>query len=205
MSSNDDITRRNFVGLTVAGLAAAVAFNAQDPTNTSNFSTSITVYDSLGTSHSLDVYFVKTGDNTWDYHALANGDELNPVVAGQNVEVGLGTLSFTTDGALNTLTTTTAISLNFGGGATQAQAVTLDFGTPIWSSDNQTVFWSTGQGTRTTLFGVDVSTGELSTTKAPMTGVSGSFELSHDNQTWVFSYSNGTQSSDLWAAARRTA
>ncbi|HET9371605.1 MAG TPA: S9 family peptidase [Vicinamibacterales bacterium] len=81
----------------------------------------------------------------------------------------------------------------------------LDFGTPIWSSDNKTVFWSTGQGTRTTLFGVDVSTGELSTTKAPMTGVSGAFELSHDNQTWVFSYSNGTQSSDLWAARRQGA
>jgi len=109
----------------------ALAFDAQDPTNTSNFSTSITVYDSLGTSHSVDVYFAKTGDNTWDYHALADGDELNPPVAGQNVEVGLGTLAFTTDGALNTLTTTTAISLNFGGGATQAQPVTLDFGTPI--------------------------------------------------------------------------
>jgi len=108
-----------------------LAFDPQDPTNTSNFSTSITVYDSLGTSHSVDVYFAKTGDNTWDFHALANGDELNPPVAGQNVEVGLGSLAFTTDGALNTVTTTTPISLNFGGGATQAQPVTLDFGTPI--------------------------------------------------------------------------
>ncbi|HWA76083.1 MAG TPA: flagellar hook protein FlgE [Polyangiaceae bacterium] len=110
---------------------APLTFDPQDPSNTSNFSTSITVYDSLGTAHSVDVYFAKTGDNTWDYHALAKGDDLNPPVAGQNVEVGLGTLSFTTDGALNNLTTTTPISLNFGGGATQAQAVTLDFGTPI--------------------------------------------------------------------------
>lgn len=109
----------------------AAAFDPQDPANTSNFSTSITVYDSLGTSHSVDVYFAKTGDNTWDYHALANGDELNPPVAGQNVEVGLGTLAFTTDGALNTVTTTTPVTLNFGGGATQAQPITLDFGTSI--------------------------------------------------------------------------
>jgi flagellar hook protein FlgE len=109
----------------------ATPFDPQDPGMTSNFSTSITVYDSLGTAHSLDVYFAKTGDNTWDYHALANGDELNPPVAGQNVEVGLGTLAFTTDGALNATTTTTPVALNFGGGATQGQAVTLDFGTPI--------------------------------------------------------------------------
>jgi flagellar hook protein FlgE len=107
-----------------------LAFDPQDPSNTSNFSTSITVYDSLGTSHSVDVYFAKTGDNTWDFHAIAAGSELNPPAAG-NVEVGLGTLAFTTDGALNTVTTTTPIALNFGGGATQAQAVTLDFGTPI--------------------------------------------------------------------------
>jgi flagellar hook protein FlgE len=107
-----------------------VTFDPQDPSNTSNFSTSITVYDSLGTSHSVDVYFAKTGDNTWDYHALAKGEDMNPPATG-NLEVGLGTLAFTTDGALNTVTTTTAMSLNFGGGATQAQAVTLDFGTPI--------------------------------------------------------------------------
>jgi flagellar hook protein FlgE len=108
-----------------------VAFDPQDPTKTSNFSSSITVYDSLGTSHSVDVYFAKTGDNTWDYHALANGDELNPPQAGLNVEVGLGSLTFTTNGALNSVTTTTAMSLNFGGGATAGQAVTMDFGSQV--------------------------------------------------------------------------
>jgi flagellar hook protein FlgE len=108
----------------------AVAFDAQNPANTSNFSTSMTVYDSLGASHTLDVYFNKTADNTFDYHVLANGNDLNPPQAGQNVEVGTGTLAFTTDGALNTETTTTPISVSFAG-ATGNQAIALNLGTPI--------------------------------------------------------------------------
>jgi dipeptidyl aminopeptidase/acylaminoacyl peptidase len=78
----------------------------------------------------------------------------------------------------------------------------LDFGSPTWSPDGRVVYWSTGQGTRTNLFGVDVATGELASTRAPMPGVNGSFELSHDGRTWVFSHSAGTVSSDLWAATR---
>jgi len=81
----------------------------------------------------------------------------------------------------------------------------LDFGAPIWSRDGKLVFWSTGKGTRSELFGVDVTTGELSTTRAPMTGVSGGFALSHDNNTWVFSHSAGTSSGDLWAVRRQGA
>ncbi|MFO0565950.1 MAG: flagellar hook protein FlgE [Polyangiaceae bacterium] len=107
-----------------------LAWNAQDPANTSNFSTSMTVYDSLGNSHQLEVYFRKTGANTWDYHVLANGNELTPASPGLNVEVGAGSLAFTTAGALNTVTTTTPISASFTG-ATASQAITLDFGTPI--------------------------------------------------------------------------
>ena len=79
----------------------------------------------------------------------------------------------------------------------------LDFGTPIWSPDGKIVFWSTGQGTRTNLFGVDVTTGELATTRAPMAGVTGSYVLSTDGTTWVFSHSAGMQSGDLWAAKRQ--
>ncbi len=107
----------------------ALAFDPADPANTSNFSTTISVYDTLGNSHTLDVYFAKTADNTWDYHALVPGADLNPPTAG-NSEVGTGSLNFTTDGALNTVTTGTAITASFTG-ATAAQPITLDFGTPI--------------------------------------------------------------------------
>ncbi len=117
--------------LDASAAVPTVAFDPQDPAKTSNFSTSVTVYDSLGSAHSIDVYFAKTSDNTWDYHALANGDELNPPQAGMNVEVGLGTLTFTSDGALDSVATTTAITLDFGGGATAGQAVALDFGSTV--------------------------------------------------------------------------
>jgi flagellar hook protein FlgE len=112
----------------------ATGFDVLDPNNTAAYSTSITVYDSLGSSHALDVYFTKTGDNTWQYNAVVAGEDLNPPQAvGTNVIVGTGDLTFTTDGALSAVTTppTLPITLNFGGGATQGQAVTLDFGSQI--------------------------------------------------------------------------
>jgi flagellar hook protein FlgE len=111
---------------------AANPWDAQNPSTTSNFSTTMTAYDSLGNGHTVDVYFRKsdTVANTWDYHVLTKGDDVVGGTAGQNSEIGSGTLGFTTDGALNTVTTTTPISVSFTN-ATAAQAITLDFGTPI--------------------------------------------------------------------------
>jgi flagellar hook protein FlgE len=102
----------------------------QNPSLTSNFSTSITTYDSLGNEHTLDVYFRKTADNAWDYHVLADGDELSPPQAGLNVEVGSGNFTFTTNGALDTFTEGTAITVDYAG-ATAGQAISLNFGTSI--------------------------------------------------------------------------
>jgi flagellar hook protein FlgE len=106
------------------------AWDPQDPANTANFSTTMSIYDSLGNAHTADVYFRKTADNAWDYHVLVPGADLNPPVVG-NSEVGSGALTFTTNGALNAETVTTPISATFGGGATAAQAITVDFGTSI--------------------------------------------------------------------------
>jgi flagellar hook protein FlgE len=109
----------------------ALPFDAQNPANTSNTPpVSMSVYDSLGNAHTINVYMAKTADNAWDYHAIMSGADANPPVTG-NVEVGTGTLNFTTGGALNTVTTTTPITLNFGGGATAGQTVAVNFGTSI--------------------------------------------------------------------------
>jgi len=108
----------------------AVAWDPQSPATTSNFNTSMQVYDSLGQAHTVNIYMRKTAANTWDYHALIDGGQLTGGTAGTNVEVGTGSLAFTTDGALNTVTTTTAISANFVG-ATAGQAIALDYGVPI--------------------------------------------------------------------------
>jgi flagellar hook protein FlgE len=114
--------------LDAAAVPPALPWDDQDPANTSNFSTSMTVYDSLGNSHAIDIFFVKTGTNTWDYHVLASGDDLDPPDPGNNVPIGAGDLTFSTNGELDTFNEATAISVDFAG-ATPAQAIALDFGT----------------------------------------------------------------------------
>ncbi|MBM4363095.1 MAG: flagellar hook-basal body complex protein, partial [Deltaproteobacteria bacterium] len=107
------------------------AWDINDPTNTSNAPpTSMTVYDSLGQQRTVDIYFRKTAANAWEYHAVVDGGELTGGTAGQNTEIGSGTLTFTPDGALDIEGVTTAISANFVG-ATAGQAITVDFGTSI--------------------------------------------------------------------------
>jgi len=111
---------------------AANPWDPQNPANTANFSTTMTTYDSLGNAHTMDVYFRKsdTVANTWDYHVLTDGADVTGGTAGQNFEIGSGTLGFTTNGALNTIATTVPIAVDFVG-ATAGQAITLDFGTSI--------------------------------------------------------------------------
>ncbi|MGO8992331.1 MAG: flagellar hook protein FlgE [Polyangiaceae bacterium] len=108
------------------------AWNAQNPGPTSNFSTSMQVYDSLGDAHTMNVYFQNDGGGQWTYHVLANGSEVQGGTAGQNSEIATGTLTFNTNGSLqsNTLTAGGTVSFN---GATANQPLTFSFGTPIAS------------------------------------------------------------------------
>lgn len=101
-----------------------------DPTNpvaTSNFSTTMKVYDSLGNAHSVDVYFRKSSTGAWSYAALANGSEVTGGTAGTASTIASGTLSFSTGGALSGVTTTGG-TVTFNGAA--AQTVAFDFGSP---------------------------------------------------------------------------
>lgn len=60
-----------------------------------NYTSSVTVYDSIGQSHTLSVYFVKTDTNEWAWHAIA------PDAFGGAFE-DEGTLNFTSEGLLDT-------------------------------------------------------------------------------------------------------
>jgi flagellar hook protein FlgE len=115
-----------------AGAAVLTApWDPADPANTANYSTSITVYDSLGEQRTLDVYFRKTADNAWEYHVLADGADLAGGTAGVYQEIGTGgTLAFDTNGALNDAQTP-QLSIDFAGGSTPAQLIDLDFGDDI--------------------------------------------------------------------------
>jgi flagellar hook protein FlgE len=91
-------------GATGTGPGAAIGFNLDsrelvlglpfDSTNvaTYNSSTSATVYDSLGNSHLMSMYFQKTAANTWDMYTTLDQD---PATVS-----GAATLTFDTSGAL---------------------------------------------------------------------------------------------------------
>ncbi len=105
------------------------AWDALNPDGTSNFSTAMTVYDSLGNSHEITVYFRKSAANAWEWHAMVDGGELTGGTPGVPTEGAAGTLTFTTDGALDT-EAAGASSWDFIG-ATAGQAIAFDFGTSI--------------------------------------------------------------------------
>lgn len=107
-----------------------VAFDSTDPINTSNFSTSIRVYDSLGADHELTVFFRRTSNTTWEWHALAPGSDIDGA-ATDWVEGAAGELTFTTEGALDTETVTSNPGFSFVNGAAAGQTIDFDFGDSI--------------------------------------------------------------------------
>ncbi|MBX3206249.1 MAG: flagellar hook protein FlgE [Labilithrix sp.] len=116
--------------LDAAASPPTVAWDPQNPGASSNLSTTMTVYDSLGKSHAIDVYFTKTGDGMWDVHALAKGDDVVGGTPGQNVEFATGQLTFDSAGALQDIQWSPAGQISFNG-ATPNQAINFDFGTSI--------------------------------------------------------------------------
>src|SRR5262249_15236813 len=72
------------------------AWDVNDPTAGSNFSTSMSVYDSLGNAHTISVYFTKTGTNAWTWRALGTASEITTpapaAVTDVNTQVGTGTM-----------------------------------------------------------------------------------------------------------------
>lgn len=112
------------------------AFDVTDPDATSSFSSAITVYDSLGNDHIVNLYFRKDSEaatgNTWEWFAVVNaGDSLS----GSTEIQAQGTLDFDNNGALNTESAITyplgSGGFDFTGGAADGQVIDFDFGTSI--------------------------------------------------------------------------
>ena len=105
------------------------AFDPLNASSTSNFSTSNTVYDSLGNGHEITTYFRKTAANSWEWFSLVDGGDLTGGTAGVPTQGATGTLTFTTNGALD-VETPGASTWDFVG-ATAGQTIAFDFGTSI--------------------------------------------------------------------------
>jgi flagellar hook protein FlgE len=115
------------LNLNSATVADATAFDKDDASGTSDFSTSITIYDDNGQSHSLEVYFKKTADNVWSWHGLIDGGDVAGGAEGVPEQVGTGTLNFTSNGAFSSVAGN-SVSITW---PSSSQTIGLDFGETI--------------------------------------------------------------------------
>jgi flagellar hook protein FlgE len=123
------------------------------PTNSSSYnsSTSMTVYDSQGNSHTVSYYFVNTAANKWSVYATGDGTQVNGA-GGPGTPVGTltfnssGTLTPAADVAMNVsmpVTTGAATPLSFA--ITFPVASTSQYGAAFAPSANSQNGYTTGQ------------------------------------------------------------
>ncbi|MFK5926674.1 MAG: flagellar hook protein FlgE [Desulfuromusa sp.] len=142
-------------------LAIAAGFDSLDPAGSSNYATSIQVFDSLGSTHLMTTYFTKTADQAWDWNTVVDGGEVTGGAAGVLEVVGSGTLGFDASGDLITIdgvdlytvagdtssdpvfprptASTTAGTLDWVNGSVQTQQVSIDMQTSQYASPSVVV------------------------------------------------------------------
>jgi flagellar hook protein FlgE len=112
------------------------AFDVNDPVNTSNFSSAMTMYDSLGDSHVVTIYFRKDTEtgagNTWEWFAVVNDTDS---ASGVTEIQAQGMLDFDNNGALAAESAITyplaSEGFDFTGQANIGQVINFNFGTSI--------------------------------------------------------------------------
>ncbi len=107
-----------------------IKFDIKDPEDTSNFSTSLTVYDNIGTARLITLYFNKTANNAWEYHAVADGNDSEGAKGDKPVEMAVGKLIFSDKGNLQE-EIQVANAFNFNKGAAPGQKIKFNFGESI--------------------------------------------------------------------------
>lgn len=118
----------------------SLGFQSENPENTSHFSTSVIVYDTLGVGHNVNVFFNQTATGAWSWHALADGAEMTDpndntqTRDGENVVLANGTVTFDQNGRLITESQTTKTFHFFNTDGTQL--INFDFGENATSAEN---------------------------------------------------------------------
>ena len=119
------VASAGFWGTGVGGTTITSAADASD------FSTSITTYDSRGTAHDVTILFEQTGPSDWTWHAVVDaGETVNGAgvpfgPAGEAFEVASGTATFDTAGVLTASTTNSTAGWTYSGAA--APALVFDY------------------------------------------------------------------------------
>jgi flagellar hook protein FlgE len=129
--------------------AVAPGWDPRTPQTTSNFTTSLVVYDSLGTAIQIDIYFgkddavrIQPGDSgSWTYHVMTDGGNLafesdgaTAAFPGMATQIAVGTLRFDTAGRL--VSNTVTAEGFYPKDAVYPQMLTFNFGTGTDSGGN---------------------------------------------------------------------
>ncbi|MGD0938464.1 MAG: flagellar hook-basal body complex protein [Terracidiphilus sp.] len=153
------------------GFTSAAGAIEQDSVGTAP-SSPVTIYDSLGSQHTLSVSYTKTAANTWDYTITMPSADM---VAGStgNTTVGSGTLNFNGNGQLASMSNVVPINIaTLADGATVPLKLTGPFGTVASPTITQSAMASATSGTTTDGF----ASGTLTTfTVEPDGTINGTF------------------------------
>lgn len=86
-------------------LASIMRFDPHQPWLTSNESAFVSIYDSLGISYDVGVYFNRTGTGAWDFHAIVEDSaQLLGGTPGMPAAIAEGTLVFDSQARLERVT-----------------------------------------------------------------------------------------------------
>ena len=135
--------------LDASAIAPTAAFSPTDASSYNN-STSLTIFDSLGSPHLNTMYFRKTADNVWDVFQYVDGTQVNAgAPAGE-------TITFDSTGAITGGSPTTMTFTPGGGSAAMTVNVdynnTSQFGSPFSVNTLGQDGFATGR-----LSGIDIS------------------------------------------------
>ena len=120
-------TREIEISMNLDVRAPIKQFNIEDPENTSNYSSSMTVYDNIGTPRLITMYYNKLDNGTWEYHATVGAKDAEGGEVGKVYEMGSGLLRFNQDGLLQE-EVENSNSFNFADGARHDQKIKFSWG-----------------------------------------------------------------------------
>ena len=145
---------------------ATTPFNASNSA-TYNWSTSQTVYDSQGNSHTVSYYFANSAANTWNVYATVDGSQVGApsgaVPPAPTTTGAIGTLTFTNAGTLSSGSPMT-VMFPLTNGANTPQSISLGF--PTASTTQYGVASSVSANTQD-----GYATGQLSSFSISSTGL----------------------------------
>lgn len=120
-------------------------FDITNPVKTSNFASTVNVFDSHGTKHSMTTYFRRIPSDegiAWEWHGTVDGKEVTDADGAKIKEIASGVVKFDNKGNLMEEIYNEA-SANFTKGAVADQKILIDFGNNMGSEEGNGVGAST--------------------------------------------------------------